>query len=127
MTGCHARVEDPVQEALVTNFRGWLITPRRSTYFSQYRNNQREVENPDGALAERLLVDGGQQARVEMKQVQAAIDRLPEDQREILLMAGVAELPYKEASAILNRPVGAVKGRLNRARAKLAQLIDLRP
>lgn len=139
MTGCHARADDLVQETLVkswaasasfeegTNLRGWLVTILRNTYFSQYRKSLREVEDPDGVLAGRLVVDGGQQAKVEINEMQAAIDRLPEEQREILLMVGVAELSYDEAAVILDLPVGTVKSRLNRARAKLAQLLDLTP
>lgn len=53
--------------------------------------------------------------------MQAADRRLPEEQREVLLMVGVAELPDEEAAAILDLPVGTVKSRLNRTRWKLAQ------
>lgn len=137
MTGNHASADDLVQETLVkawshhdsfeegTNLRGWLVTILRNTYFTEYRKRQREVPDSEGALAGRIVIEGGQQSKVEMNEVQAAIDRLPDDQREIVLMIGVLELSYEEASAILNVNIGTVKSRLNRARTKLAQLLGL--
>ena len=137
MTGNHASADDLVQETLVkawshhdsfeegTNLRGWLVTILRNTYFTEYRKRQREVQDSEGALAGRIVIEGGQQSKVEMNEVQAAINRLPDDQREIVLMIGVLELSYDEASAILNVNIGTVKSRLNRARTKLAQLLGL--
>ncbi|HXY58197.1 MAG TPA: sigma-70 family RNA polymerase sigma factor [Methylocystis sp.] len=137
MTGNHASADDLVQETLVkawshhasfaegTNLRGWLVTILRNTYFTEYRRRQREVQDSEGTLAGRIVIEGGQQGKVEMNDVQTAIDRLPEDQREIVLMIGVLELSYEEASAILKVNIGTVKSRLNRARARLAQLLGL--
>ena len=137
MTGNHASADDLVQETLVkawshhdsfeegTNLRGWLVTILRNTYFTEYRKRQREVQDSEGTLAGRIVIEGGQQSKVEMNEVQAAIGKLPDDQREIVLMIGVLELSYEEASAILNVNIGTVKSRLNRARTKLAQLLGL--
>ena len=136
MTGNRVLAEDLVQETLVkawshhnsfeegTNLRGWLVTILRNTYFTEYRKHQREVQDSEGVFASRIGVDGGQQIKVEMNQVQAAIGRLPEDQREVLMMTAVQELTYEEASALLNLPMGTVKSRLNRARARLVELLD---
>jgi RNA polymerase sigma-70 factor (ECF subfamily) len=136
MAGNRVSAEDLVQETLVkawshhdsfqegTNLRGWLVTILRNTYFTEYRKHQREVQDSDGVFASRIGVDGGQQIRVEMNQVRAAIGRLPEDQREVLMMTAVQELTYEEASALLNLPMGTVKSRLNRARARLVEMLD---
>ncbi|MFY9657291.1 MAG: sigma-70 family RNA polymerase sigma factor [Methylocystis sp.] len=136
MAGNRVLAEDLVQETLVkawshhdsfeegTNLRGWLVTILRNTYFTEYRKHQREVQDSDGVFASRIGVDGGQQIKVEMNQVRAAIGRLPDDQREVLMMTAVNELTYEEASALLNLPMGTVKSRLNRARARLVELLD---
>jgi len=136
MAGNRVLAEDLVQETLVkawshhdsfeegTNLRGWLVTILRNTYFTEYRKRQREVQDSDGVFASRIGVDGGQQIKVEMNEVRAAIGRLPEDQREVLMMTAVQELTYEEASALLNLPMGTVKSRLNRARARLVELLD---
>jgi RNA polymerase sigma-70 factor (ECF subfamily) len=62
-----------------------------------------------------------------MHDVQRALNKLPAEHREILLMIGVTELSYEEAAEICNIAVGTVKSRLNRARAKLAELLGLTP
>lgn len=60
-----------------------------------------------------------------MQDVQRALNKLPEDHREILLMIGVTELSYEEAAQVCNIAVGTVKSRLNRARAKLAEHLGM--
>lgn len=51
--------------------------------------------------------------------------RSPQDQREALLLVGAEGLSYEEAAQVCNVAVGTVKSRVNRARSKLALLLDL--
>jgi RNA polymerase sigma-70 factor (ECF subfamily) len=53
-----------------------------------------------------------------------AFDRLPTEQRALLLMVSVEGLSYKEVAEILNIPTGTVMSRLSRARQALRQLSD---
>lgn len=137
LSGSATFADDLVQETLVkawtheesftrgTNFRAWLVTILRNTYFNEYRKRGREVQDSDHAHAERILVGGDQEATVTMRDVQRALDRLPPEQREILLMIGVTELSYEEAAEICHIAIGTVKSRLNRARARLAELLGM--
>ena len=104
-----------------TNFRAWLVTILRNTYFSQYRKRSREVQDSDNVLAEQIPVKGGQESNVTMQDVQKALNKLAPEHREILLMIGITELSYEEAAQVCNVAIGTVKSRLNRARAKLAE------
>lgn len=137
LSGSISVADDLVQETLVkawshadsfeqgTNFRAWLVTILRNTYFNQYRKLSREVQDSDNVHAEQIAVGGEQESSVSMRDMQRAINLLPPDQREILLMIGVTELSYEEAAQICNIAVGTVKSRLNRARARLAELLGL--
>jgi len=137
LSGSISVADDLVQETLVkawshadsfehgTNFRAWLVTILRNTYFNQYRKLSREVQDSDHVHAEQIAVGGEQESSLSMRDMQRAIDLLPPDQREILLMIGVTELSYEEAAQICNIAVGTVKSRLNRARARLAELLGL--
>lgn len=137
LSGSTTVADDLVQETLVkawshadsfekgTNFRAWLVTILRNTYFNQYRKLSREVQDSDHVHAGQIAVGGEQESSVSMRDMQRAIDQLPADQREILLMIGVTELSYEEAAQICNIAVGTVKSRLNRARARLAELLGL--
>ena len=137
LSGSTTVADDLVQETLVkawthtesfalgTNFRAWLVTILRNTYFNQYRKLAREVQDSDNTHAEQILVSGEQESRLTMQDVQRALNKLPEDHREILLMIGVTELSYEEAAQVCNIAVGTVKSRLNRARAKLAEHLGM--
>ena len=137
LSGSATVADDLVQETMVkawlhansfeqgTNFRAWLVTILRNTYFNQYRKLSREVQDSDHIHAGQIAVGGEQESSVSMRDMQRAIHLLPADQREILLMIGVTELSYEEAAKICNIAVGTVKSRLNRARARLAELLGL--
>jgi len=59
--------------------------------------------------------------RLMLKRTFDAILRLPDEQRETIMIVCVEEMSYKEASAILEVPVGTVMSRLARARKKLGE------
>jgi RNA polymerase sigma-70 factor (ECF subfamily) len=137
LSGSYSVADDLVQDTLVkawshadsfepgTNFRAWLVTILRNTYFSQYRKRSREVQDSDNVLAEQIPVKGGQESNVTMQDVQKALNKLAPEHREILLMIGITELSYEEAAQVCDIAVGTVKSRLNRARAKLAEHLGL--
>lgn len=137
LCGSHSLADDLVQDALVkawshadsfqpnTNLRAWLVTILRNTYFSAYRKRSREVQDSDNALAQQIPVKGGQESALTLADVQAALDKLAPEHKEILLMIGITELSYEEAAEICGVAIGTVKSRLNRARAKLAEHLGL--
>jgi RNA polymerase sigma-70 factor (ECF subfamily) len=57
-----------------------------------------------------------------------AVDTLPDDQKQVLILRELEEMPYKEISEILNIPEGTVMSRLYYARRRLQELLaDHRP
>jgi RNA polymerase sigma factor (sigma-70 family) len=63
------------------------------------------------------------EARLLFPRVAAAIEALPGDEREALLLFAWEELPYQSMAEALDLPIGTVRSRLNRARAHLRELI----
>ena len=57
-----------------------------------------------------------------MRGVLAALDQLPDDQREVLLLSAGEQFGYEEIAAALGIPVGTVRSRLSRARARLREI-----
>jgi RNA polymerase sigma-70 factor (ECF subfamily) len=129
------RADDLVQDTLVkawisieqfqegTNLRAWLFTILRNTYFSQLRKTRREVEDADGEKVARLAVLPGQHGHIDLDDFRRALDTLPADQREALVLVGAAGFSYAEAADICGCAVGTIKSRIYRARARLAQLL----
>ena len=131
------RADDLVQETLLkawdhldtfqegTNLRAWLFTILRNTYFSECRKRQREVEDSDGSRAAQLSVCPNQQGYLDMQEFRRALNILPADQREALVLVGAAGFSYEEAASVSGCAVGTIKSRVNRARRKLTELLDV--
>ena len=65
---------------------------------------------------------GNQLGRIELRELMQQVDRLPTEQREVLLLAAVEELRYQEIATVLAIPIGTVMSRLSRARDKLRRM-----
>ena len=63
-------------------------------------------------------------ARLLFPRVANAIETLPDDEREALLLVAWEELPYQSVAEALELPIGTVRSRLNRARAHLRELLE---
>jgi len=131
------RADDLVQETLVkawsklgsfvegTNLRAWLFTILRNIYYSEYRKRRREVADSDGAIAARLATAPAQNSHMDMLDFRAALQELPADQREALILIGASGLSYEEAAGVCGCAVGTMKSRVNRARGRLAELLSI--
>ena len=106
-----------------TNMRAWLFTILRNTFYSEIRKHRREVEDIDGRYAAQVPDKPTQQGIMDMRDFQEAFATLPPDQREALTLVGASGFSYEEAAEVCGCAVGTVKSRVNRARAKLAELL----
>ncbi len=137
LCGDRERADDLVQETLFkawnhldsfkegTNLKAWLFTILRNTYFSERRKRRREVEDADGSYAARLATQPEQYGHMDMQDFRAVLVRLPDDQREALVLVGAAGFSYEEAAEISGCAVGTIKSRVNRARNRLADMLGL--
>jgi RNA polymerase sigma-70 factor (ECF subfamily) len=62
---------------------------------------------------------------MDMQDFRAVLVRLPDDQREALILVGAAGFSYEEAAEICGCAVGTIKSRVNRARNRLADMLGL--
>jgi RNA polymerase sigma-70 factor (ECF subfamily) len=108
-----------------TNLEAWLFTILRNSFHSEYRKRRREVEDPDSVYARRLMVQPEQEARVMLDDVQQALMRLPLEQREAILLIGCLGESYEDAAALCGVAVGTMKSRVNRARTRLVELLQM--
>ena len=127
--------EDLVQDTLLralthatsfqpgTNLAAWLVTILRNRFRDQYRKRRLEVEDADGHYAEALRIEPEQIAQVEFTEFCAALDKLPSEQRQALLLVGTSEISYDDAAALCGCATGTIKSRVNRARTRLADLL----
>jgi RNA polymerase sigma-70 factor (ECF subfamily) len=108
-----------------TNLEAWLFTILRNSFHSEYRKRRREVEDLDSVYARRLMVQPEQEAKVMLDDVQQAFMRLPLEQREAILLIGCRGESYEDAAALCGVAVGTMKSRVNRARTRLVELLQM--
>jgi RNA polymerase sigma-70 factor (ECF subfamily) len=142
LTRNDADAEDVVQDACVRamrffsslrddDARAWLFTIVRNAWYSRVsrkanvaegtRLNDGQDQRPDNALdpEERLL----QQHTVGL--VRAALEQLPVDFREVIVLREIEGLSYREIAEIAGVPIGTVMSRLARARERLQTILKL--
>jgi Sigma-70, region 4 len=97
-----------------------LLTILRNIFYSSLRKRVREVQDSDGVYARCLTVSGGQEGHLDLQDFRRALAKLPEKQREVLILVGASGHTYEEAAAICEVEIGTIKSRLSRARSKLS-------
>jgi len=126
-------VQDCVERALKkshlfdgANLRSWLFTICRRVFLNQIRSEKSHgvsVELDDAPQA-RLATAHTQEQTMHYNDVVSAFERLPMGDKVILSMVVVEGLKYEEAASALDIPIGTVRSRLSRARARLHAMID---
>jgi len=140
LTGDLNRADDLVQDTLTrawakrelwqegSDLRAWLFTIMHNVHINQFSLRQREfleisLDADEGATgAWEIPVRATQSDRVELAELFAQISRLPDEQREVLLLAAVEEMRYQDIAKVLCVPIGTVMSRLSRAREKLRRM-----
>jgi len=127
--------DDLVQETLMkalaavdqlqpnSNLKAWLFTIERNTYYTIYRRRRRESGRALEDLRERGC-EPSQEWSLKLKAIHGAIEQLPLDQKEALMLVGGAGMSYEEAAEICGCALGTIKSRINRGRSRLLQLLD---
>ena len=145
--GDERQVEDLLQETFLRVYRNrhsyqsfakfstWLYTIAGNLARSEYRKKKRRrhysihATNREGEDYEMPLPDESFAADKETEQgihhhyLQSALDQIPEDFREVVILRDVQELAYEEIAEITGLPMGTVKSRINRGRTKLQELL----
>ncbi len=131
------KADDLVQETLVkawdkqasfqpgTNLKAWVFTILRNEFYSQMRKRGREVQDSDGLITARLAVHPSQHGSLDLNDFRSALETLPEDQREAIILIGASGFSYEEAAEICGCAVGTIKSRVSRARSRLQEILGV--
>jgi RNA polymerase sigma-70 factor, ECF subfamily len=136
--------EDLVQETYVrairamgrlrddSNVKGWLFTILRNIWLNELRRKRKapqsvdvDAEETNANLADESAKNphDAYMQKLEGRHVRWAMQQLPEEAREVLLLREWEQLSYREMATLLDLPVGTVMSRLARARSKLRDLL----
>jgi RNA polymerase sigma-70 factor, ECF subfamily len=136
LSGSSDRADDLVQEAVLrawaarerfqegTSFKAWTFTILRNLFLSQMRRTRFTAEWDDLAAERVLAAPADQDRHIHVADVQRALDKLPEAQREALVLVGAGGVTYEEAAEICDCPIGTIKSRVARGRTALIAMIE---
>jgi RNA polymerase sigma-70 factor (ECF subfamily) len=133
-----SRADDLVQNCLVraiakqhlwqpgTDLRAWLFTILHNQHVNDVRRGVREgAAIPVEEVASALTVDATAGASLQLRDLERALDRLPDEQKQVLLLVGLEGMRYEEVATILGIPIGTVRSRLSRGRETLRILMEI--
>lgn len=134
-----SRADDLVQSCLVraiakqhlwqegTDLRAWLFTILHNQHVNNVRGSAREgTAVPVEDVAAALPDHSNALESLQLRDLDRAIGRLPEEQRQVILLVGLEGMRYEEVAKVLGIPIGTVRSRLSRARDTLRVLMGMR-
>ncbi len=144
LTKSDADAEDVVQDAALRalrffsslrndDARAWLLTIVRNTWYARFSKlghavhhrvfDETKDNRPDEGLDPEALVIQQQAA----ERVRLAIEELPVDFREVIMLRELEGLSYKQIASVIGAPIGTVMSRLARGRERLLARLELEP
>jgi RNA polymerase sigma-70 factor (ECF subfamily) len=109
-----------------TDLRAWLFTILHNQNVNEVRRAVREgVPVAVEDVAPNLTMAPNAGATLQLRDLERAINVLPEEQRQAILLVGLEGMRYEEVAAVLDIPIGTVRSRLSRGREMLRRLMDM--
>ncbi|MEK7230023.1 MAG: RNA polymerase sigma factor [Candidatus Binatota bacterium] len=136
LTGDYTAAEDLVQDTLErawkriglwrlgSDLRAWLFTIMHNLYVNQLKTDSRKQGQPPEQATLDLSVRPTQEDRLELRDLNKALRRLSNEQREVLLLVGLEQRSYEEVAKVLGIPIGTVMSRLSRGRDQLRAMME---
>jgi RNA polymerase sigma-70 factor (ECF subfamily) len=140
LTGNRHAADDLIQDTLErawrkralwhvgTDLRAWLFTVMHNVHASGLRGRREHAALDDAADAEALVSSAhAAEGAATLAELQGALLRLSEEQRQVVLLVGLEQMSYAEAASVLEVPIGTVMSRLSRGRDALRTLLSREP
>jgi len=138
LTGSREAADDLTQDTLErawvkrelwqagTNLRAWLFSVMHGVFVNSLRRARPTESLDDLEHAGQERADDGASAEtaIAVRELREALLRLPDDQRQVVLLVGLEQLSYAEAAEVLAVPIGTVMSRLARGRERLRQHLE---
>jgi RNA polymerase sigma-70 factor (ECF subfamily) len=134
-----SRADDLVQSCLLravakqhlwepgTDLRAWLFTILHNQHVNDVRRSVREgIVVPIEDVAPVMTAPSNVEDSLQLRDLERAIAKLPEEQRQVVLLVGLEGMRYEEVARVLGIPIGTVRSRLSRGRDQLRVLMDIK-
>jgi RNA polymerase sigma-70 factor (ECF subfamily) len=130
------QADDLAQEALAkawkardsfepgTSIKAWTFMILRNQFYSEKRRSWRTAPLDVEMAENTLLANDNPTVPMELLELRTALAKLPDDQREALILVGAGGMAYEEAAQVCQCAVGTIKSRVSRARRALEALLN---
>jgi RNA polymerase sigma-70 factor (ECF subfamily) len=134
LLGNQAAADDLVQDTLErawsrlaqwrlgSDLRAWLFGIMHNLRVDQLRRPALALSSFDDEVSD-LPTRATQNDALEMRDLESALRQLPDEQRAVLLLVALEEMPYADIALTLAIPLGTVMSRLSRGRERLRQIM----
>ncbi len=130
--------DDLVQDCLVramsrlhlweagSNMKTWLFSILHNLHVNAMRRSNKQPDNTALEPVHETINarQPDQDKGLLIRDMDRALEHLPDDQRAVILLIGLEQVSYAEAGDILGIPTGTVMSRLNRGRTRLREILD---
>ena len=139
LTGSREAADDLIQDTLErawrkrglwqpgSDLRAWLFTVMHNVHVNGVRSirpMESLDDNEQGAdRADAMPAAGSADGGVVLSELRAALARLSDEHRQVILLVGLEQMRYAEAASVLDVPIGTVMSRLARGREQLRRLL----
>ena len=110
-----------------TKLKAWMFTIMRNAFYTSIKRYNREKPGAAADIASEFgnhrSVPASQNWTAAVREVHFAMNRLPDVQREALVLIAILGTSYEDAAEICNCEVGTIKSRTSRARSNLLALL----
>ena len=136
LTGDATAADDLAQDAMMkawdarasfqmgTNMKAWTFMILRNQFYSEKRRSWRQSQLDQEAAERTLVAVDDPSAPLALDELRRALQELPPEQREALVLVGAGGFAYEEAAEICHCAVGTVKSRVSRARRALQATLE---
>ncbi|MCA3701084.1 sigma-70 family RNA polymerase sigma factor [Brevundimonas sp.] len=136
LTGDATAADDLAQDAMMkawdarasyqmgTNMKAWTFMILRNQFYSEKRRSWRQSQLDQEAAERTLVAVDDPEAPIALDELRQALNTLPAEQREALILVGAGGFAYEEAAEICQCAVGTVKSRVSRARKALHATLE---
>lgn len=102
-----------------TSMKSWLFTIMRNTFYTRIKKSTRESPGVADCASLKPVAQASQEWSARAREVDEALQKLPDQQREVIMLICILGVSYEEAAQVCGCAMGTIKSRLNRARATL--------
>ena len=108
----------------IIDMRAWLFTSMHNLFVKRIRGKMARPEMTE--YDDEVLMNAQEKPEdsVMVRDITGAVELLPVEQREVLLLVAVENLRYEDIAEMLNVPIGTVMSRLSRARKHLREILE---